>query len=66
MPSYELRAPAAGPARGAGGRSGRLRGVLALVERHVGDALEELGVMLQGADVAPGDLVGAVAEVVAR
>ena len=26
--------------------------VFALVERHVGDALEELGVMLQGADVA--------------
>ena len=37
----------------------RLCGVLALVERHVRDALEEVGVVLEGADVAPGDLVRA-------
>jgi len=38
--------------------------VLALAEGAVGDALEEAGVMLEGADVAPGDLVGVIVEVV--
>jgi hypothetical protein len=38
--------------------------VLALVERAVGDPLEQLRVLAKGADVSPGDLVGAVAEVV--
>jgi hypothetical protein len=37
--------------------------VLAFLEGAVGDALEQLGVVSEGADVAPGDLVGAVAEV---
>jgi hypothetical protein len=32
--------------------------VFALVERHVGDALEAVGVMLEGADVGPGDSLG--------
>ena len=38
--------------------------MFALVERHVRDALEQVGVMLEGADVGPGDLVRRVAEVV--
>jgi hypothetical protein len=32
--------------------------VLALVEGDVCDPLQKLGVVLQGADIAPGDLVG--------
>src|SRR5688572_9694772 len=39
-------------------------GMLALVEGLVGDALEQLGVVRETFGVAPGDLVGAVAEVV--
>ena len=58
------RAPAAGAARGGGGRSGRLLGVLALVEGAVGDPLEQLGVVAERADMVPGDLVGAVVEVI--
>src|ERR671919_2152181 len=40
------------------------RGVLALVEGHVGDALEQLGVVPEVADVAPADLVGRDTEVI--
>jgi hypothetical protein len=50
------RAPAAQAARGVGGRSGRLLGVLALFEGAVGDPLQQLGVVPQGADMAPVDL----------
>src|SRR5688572_18974560 len=50
--------------RGAGAEIAPLLGVLALVEGLVGDALEQLGVVRQALGVAPGDLVGAVAEVV--
>jgi hypothetical protein len=38
--------------------------VLTLLESHVGDALQQLGVVRQALGVAPGDLVGAVAEVI--
>jgi hypothetical protein len=38
--------------------------VIAFVAGHARDPLQQLGVMLQGADVAPGDLVGRVAEVI--
>jgi hypothetical protein len=42
----------------------RSGGVLAFIEGAVGDALEELRVVLQRPEVAPSDLVRAVAEVV--
>ena len=38
--------------------------MLALVEGHVGDALQQLGMVLQGADMASGDLVGRNTEVI--
>ena len=38
--------------------------MFAFVERHVRDALEQVGVVLESADMGPGDLVGAVAEVI--
>jgi hypothetical protein len=38
--------------------------MLALVECHLRDALQQPGVVRQALGVAPGDLVGAVAEVV--
>jgi hypothetical protein len=38
--------------------------VLALLEGAVGDPHQKLGVITKGADVVPGDLAGAVAEVV--
>jgi hypothetical protein len=58
------------PSPGGGDRAGRVReigrllGVLAFLEGAVRDALEQLGVMLQGADVAPSHIVRCVAEVV--
>ena len=42
----------------------RSGGVLDFVEGAVRDALEQLGVVLQGADMAPGDLIGAVVEMI--
>jgi hypothetical protein len=38
--------------------------MLALVESAVGDPLEQLGVVAKGAHVVPGDLIGAVVEVI--
>ena len=56
------RAPAGGPVRGDGREIGRLRGVVALVEGHVGDPLQQLCVVLQGPDMTPGHLVRRVAK----
>jgi hypothetical protein len=56
--SYEPEPRRADPVGAeAGDRAGLC--VLALVEGHVRDPLEQLRVMLQAADMAPGDLVGA-------
>jgi len=42
---------------------GALLGVLSFLEGAVGDALQQLGVVGEGADVAPGDRVGRDVEV---
>ena len=46
------------------GPAGWSLGILALPEGLIGDALEERSVVLQRADIGPGDLVGTVVEVI--
>src|SRR5690606_28294538 len=62
-PAAPSTTPSRASARQEFGWCRRSAGVLALAESAVGDALQQAGVVLERADVAPGHLVGVGVEV---